>query len=430
MRQMKDSGIEWIGEIPEGWEVIRYKHICQILTGFPFKSDCFSNYSGVPLIRIRDITSGAIETFYTGQFDKAYLIKKGTILIGMDGDFNIRLWDNEDALLNQRCCAIYENKKSIKKFLFYTLPFGLNQINKLKYATTVKHLSSNDILNLCAPFPPLSEQQRIADYLDAKCAHIDQCLELTRQSMEKLRAYKLSCITEAVTKGLDPDVPLKDSGVPWIGQIPAGWSLTLIGRHVDILPGFAFPSSLFNQDKGIKLLRGINLGVNCVKWDECIYYDENITENLKIFFLKKNDIIIGMDRPIISEGLRVAIISDNDTPSLLVQRVCRLRCKNSMHQKFLFYIIFSEIFKNSIFGATTGISIPHISATQISNCKSPLPFLPEQERIAAYLDKKCARIDALLEEKQALLDKLAEYKKSLIFECVTGKREVPSCWNR
>lgn len=278
--------------------------------------------------------------------------------------------------------------------------------------------------------PPLAEQQRIADYLDAKCTHIDQCLELTRQSMEKLRAYKLSCITEAVTKGLDPDVSLKDSGVPWIGQIPAGWGLAPIGRHVDILPGFAFPSSLFNQDKGIKLLRGINLGVNCIKWDKCIFYDENITENLKIFFLKKNDIIIGMDRPIISEGLRVAIISDNDTPSLLVQRVCRLRCKNPMHQKFLFYIIFSEIFKNSIFGATTGISIPHISATQISNCKSPLPPLPEQERIAAYLDKKCARIDALLEEKQALLDKLAEYKKSLIFECVTGKREVPSCWNR
>ena len=101
-----------------------------------------------------------------------------------------------------------------------------------------------------------------------------------------------------------------------------------------------------------------------------------------------------------------------------------------MHQKFLFYIIFSEIFKNSISGATTGISIPHISATQISNCKSPLPPLPEQERIAAYLDKKCARIDALLEEKQALLDKLTEYKKSLIFEYVTGKREVPSCWNR
>ena len=157
-------------------------------------------------------------------------------------------------------------------------------------------LYSDKFFSLFVQLPPLAEQQRITDYLDAKCAYIDQCLELTRQSMEKLRAYKLSCITEAVTKGLDPDVPLKNSGVPWIGQIPAGWSLTLIGRHVDILPGFAFPSSLFNQDKGIKLLRGINLGVNCVKWDECIYYDENITENLKIFFLKKNDIIIDSRR--------------------------------------------------------------------------------------------------------------------------------------
>ena len=419
MRQMKDSGIEWIGEIPKGWEVRKLSTLVTMESGAPLSSDKIYEHELYPVFGGNGIRG----------YTDSYYIDGNFILIGRQGAQcgNVHIthgksWVTEHAL-------ILKNIDIINNIFLY---FMLSSMDLNQYSTSAAQpgLAASNIKKKYVCIPPLMEQQRIADYLDAKCAHIDQCQELTRQSMEKLHAYKLSCITEAVTKGLDPDVPLKDSGVPWIGQIPAGWSLTLIGRHVDILPGFAFPSSLFNQDKGIKLLRGINLGVNCVKWDECIYYDENITENLKIFFLKKNDIIIGMDRPIISEGLRVAIISDNDTPSLLVQRVCRLRCKNSMHQKFLFYIIFSEIFKNSIFGATTGISIPHISATQISNCKSPLPPLPEQERIAAYLDKKCARIDALLEEKQALLDKLAEYKKSLIFECVTGKREVPSCWNR
>lgn len=99
---------------------------------------------------------------------------------------------------------------------------------------------------ISVPFPPLTEQQRIADYLDAKCAHIDQCLELTRQSMEKLRAYKLSCITEAVTKGLDPDVPLKDSGVPWIGQIPAGWEMQRFSTVATVKSNLVSPESFLN----------------------------------------------------------------------------------------------------------------------------------------------------------------------------------------
>lgn len=423
MRQMKDSGIEWIGQIPEEWGIIRYKHVCNILTGFPFKSELFSNSSGVPLIRIRDITAGETETFYTGEFDDAYLIKKDTIIIGMDGDFNTCLWKNEDALLNQRCCAVYENKKSVKNFLFYTLPFVLNKINKLKYATTVKHLSSDDILNLCIPLPSLDEQQRIADYLDAQCARIDETMELVRQSKEKLRAYKLSLITEAVTKGLDPDVPMKDSGIPWIGEIPAGWKMVNLGKYAELLPGFAFSSSTFHPEAGIKLLRGTNLGVNIVRWNETLYYNGEVSEKTNQFILSENDMVIGMDRPWISEGLRIAILKKEDTPCLLVQRLCKI-CSKNIFNKFLFYIFISDIFKNSIVGTMTGVSIPHISANQIANCRLPLPPLPEQQRIAAYLDEKCARIDALLAEKDELLDKLAEYKKSLIFECVTGKREV------
>ncbi|WP_304008896.1 restriction endonuclease subunit S [Desulfovibrio piger] len=429
MRQMKDSGIEWIGEIPEGWEVIRYKHICQILTGFPFKSDCFSNYSGVPLIRIRDITSGAIETFYTGQFDKAYLIKKGTILIGMDGDFNIRLWDNEDALLNQRCCAIYENKKSIKKFLFYTLPFGLNQINKLKYATTVKHLSSNDILNLCAPFPPLSEQQRIADYLDAKCAHIDQCLELTRQSMEKLRAYKLSCITEAVTKGLDPDVPLKDSGVPWISQIPAGWECTRLMTLCSEISTGPFGSQLHAEDyveNQTPLINPSNINNFRIEANYKCTLDSNTVSRLKRHTLYTGEIIFARR----GEMGRCALVEKQHEGFICGTGCLKASIKKDINQYYLIYYLQAKFVPYFLEYSSVGTTMNNLNSKTIASIPVTLPPLPEQKHIAAYLDKKCARIDALLEEKQALLDKLAEYKKSLIFECVTGKREVPSCWNR
>lgn len=421
MRQMKDSGIEWIGEIPEGWEVIRYKHICQILTGFPFKSDCFSNYSGVPLIRIRDITSGAIETFYTGQFDKAYLIKKGTILIGMDGDFNIRLWDNEDALLNQRCCAIYENKKSIKKFLFYTLPFGLNQINKLKYATTVKHLSSNDILNLCAPFPPLSEQQRIADYLDAKCAHIDQCLELTRQSMEKLRAYKLSCITEAVTKGLDPDVPLKDSGVPWISQIPAGWECTRLMTLCSEISTGPFGSQLHAEDyveNQTPLINPSNINNFRIEANYKCTLDSNTVSRLKRHTLYTGEIIFARR----GEMGRCALVEKQHEGFICGTGCLKASIKKDINQYYLIYYLQAKFVPYFLEYSSVGTTMNNLNSKTIASIPVTLPPLPEQKHIAAYLDKKCARIDALLEKKQALLDKLAEYKKSLIFECVTGKQ--------
>ena len=287
----------------------------------------------------------------------------------------------------------------------------------------LKRISPTFMKNETAVIPPLDEQQRIADYLDAQCARIDETMELVRQSKEKLRAYKLSLITEAVTKGLDPDVPMKDSGIPWIGEIPAGWKMVNRGKYAELLPGFAFSSSTFHPEAGIKLLRGTNLGVNIVRWNETLYYNGEVSEKTNQFILSENDMVIGMDRPWISEGLRIAILKKEDTPCLLVQRLCKI-CSKNIFNKFLFYIFISDIFKNSIVGTMTGVSIPHISANQIANCRLPLPPLPEQQRIAAYLDEKCARIDALLAEKDELLDKLAEYKKSLIFECVTGKREV------
>lgn len=312
------------------------------------------------------------------------------------------------------------NKVNIVYFYYLcvSIPF-----DSYKYGSAVPSMTQRDLNEILFPFPPLHEQQRIADYLDAQCARIDETMELVRQSREKLCAYKLSLITEAVTRGLDPDVPMKASGVPWIGEIPAGWKIVNLGKYVKLLPGFAFPSSTFHSETGVRLLRGINLGVHEVRWDNILYYNGEIDESINQFILKKNDMIIGMDRPWISTGLRIAILKKEDDPSLLVQRLCKI-CGINIFQKFLFYIFISDIFKNSIMGTMTGVSIPHISANQIANCRLPLPPLHEQQRIAAYLDEKCARIDALLAEKDELLGKLAEYKKSLIFECVTGKREV------
>ena len=225
MRKMKDSGIEWIGEIPEGWETCLYKYCCSVQPGYPFDSAKFSNSStdGFPLIRIRDITSGEIQTYYTDSYDSNYIITAGDLLVGMDGDFNVRWWNNSDALLNQRCCRIIEKGRFSRRFLYYVLPFTLQYINTLTYATTVKHLANGDILNSFIAFPPFSVQKNITCYLDKNYSNIDSILSKTRSSIEEYKKLKQAVITQAVTKGVRGEREMKDSGVEWIGKIPKEW---------------------------------------------------------------------------------------------------------------------------------------------------------------------------------------------------------------
>ena len=172
--KMKPSGIDWIGNIPNDWKIQRFKFCGAVLFGYPFNSDFFTNEdTGIPLIRIRDITSGTISTYYEGHYSAEYMVHSGDVLVGMDGDFNVRIWDNLDALLNQRCCKILSSKKINARYLAYYLPHQLYIINQLTWSTTVKHLLAEDIGNIPVAYPQLNEQQAIVRLLDKECTQID-----------------------------------------------------------------------------------------------------------------------------------------------------------------------------------------------------------------------------------------------------------------
>ena len=155
----------------------------------------------------------------------------------MDGDFNIRLWDGYDALLNQGCCKIIEGQGVIRSFLFYCLPFRLKWVNDLTYATTVKHLSTGDIAETVMFAPSVSEQRRIADFLDRKCSEIDAVIEKTKITIEEYKKLKQSIITEAITKGVRGPRKMKDSGIEWVADIADAWVMSRIGPHYSIVLG-------------------------------------------------------------------------------------------------------------------------------------------------------------------------------------------------
>jgi len=215
---------EWIrSELPRSWDIARLRDCATVVNGYPFDSELFSAEAGMPLVRIRDISSVTTEVRYAGEIVTEALIRCGDILVGMDGDFNVARWKGGDALLNQRVCCVRPRPNVDSRFLYYALPAPLALINEFTYSTTVKHLSSFDVLKIRIPFPPLAQQSAIADYLDRETARLDALIAAKERVLGLLSEKRRALITHAVTRGLNPNASFRDSGIPWIGEIPAHW---------------------------------------------------------------------------------------------------------------------------------------------------------------------------------------------------------------
>jgi len=428
----KDSGVEWIGKIPSHWDITKHKFHLNILSGFPFKSELFSNESGFPLIRIRDITSGNIETFYQGEYSNEYIVKRGDLVIGMDGDFNIRNWDNQDGLLNQRCCSVRETNKVIQRWLFYILPNELKIINDLTYYTTVKHLSNSDIYNTNTILPPLHEQQQIVSFLDNKTLLIDALIEKTQRKIELLKEQRTSLINHTVTKGLpaeelkkaglNPNVEMKDSGVEWIGEIPIHWE----NRNGSTL-------GLYSKGKGIKKDEVKESGNPCIRYGEIYTKYNHIVKDVTTFIDDKTT-----STSISINGVYLLLTGSGETKEEIgkcIVYTCSdtiwvggdiilIKPNKDIYSVFLSYLINSECIRvqREMFGK--GEIIVHIYPKNFKEMRYPIPPYSEQQQIVEYLDEQTQIIDTTITKEEKRIELLKEYRQSLISNVVTGKIKV------
>ena len=434
MREMKDSGIEWIGEIPNDWDVSKIKFVAD------FEPTCnFENVS--PEDRIAYAPMECIKQGFYEARDAQYEELSHSLTPFQNGDIvmaNVTpCFENGNiAIMNELPSGIglgsselfvFRAKNIVAKYLFYWLQnsdFIQRACSTMTGVGGLKRVSPFFCKNCEIHIPPYNEQGRIADYLDRKCSQIDAIIARQQEVLEKLKAYKLSIITEAVTKGLNPDVPMKDSGVEWIGAIPDFWDVVPLKTCSDILPGYAFSSDDFDTENGTALLRGINVTPNGVRWEDVVYWNKPITEQLREFELVAGDIVVGLDRPWVSGGTRVCWVTQKDLPALLLQRVCRIRAKEDIDSRWIYHWIASKSFQEALSIETTGVSVPHISTKQIGQFSIALPPIEVQHQICDTLEMKCRSVDKMVDKKQAIIDKLTEYKKSLIYEVVTGKKEV------
>lgn len=403
----KDSGIEWIGEIPEHWEKICLKRLSNINTGNQDTQDSVSDGKYPFFVR-----SPKVERSNKYTFEGASILMAGD---GVGAGKVFHLADDKFAC-HQRVYCINQFKRVNRIYLFYYLSsLFYHVIESANSKSTVDSVR----LPMLAEFPvfmPIGfEQQSIATYLDQKCGEIDELIALQEEMITKLQSYKQSVITEAVTKGLDKNAPLKDSGVEWIGEIPEHWDICQLKRCSRFINGYAFNSNNFNKDYGVPVIRIGDIVDEQVSFENIVYVQEN--NELERFIVHKNDILIAMSGATVGKiGIYYA-----ENKAYINQRVGIIR---TAQYNFIKRMFATHGFIDYVILSSAGAAQPNISSDGILNFYIPMPLISEQQSIADYLDQKCGEIDKLISIKQQKIEKLKDYKKSLIFECVTGKRKV------
>ena len=414
MRQMKDSGIAWIGEIPAEWERTKIKYYYDCYDGKRVPVDSGERESGpYPYWGAGSITD------YVNDF----LFDEELILLGEDGapffDYTrpVAFLINEKVWVNNHIHVLKPKKNVSSKFLVH----WLNSVDYKSYinGSILNKLTQSNMNNIAFVVPSLEEQNRIAEYLDIKCSRIDAVIEQTRASIEEYKKLKQAVITQAVTKGIRPNRQMKDSGIEWIGEIPEEWGVIpikyLCSYNDEVLQESTDPDFSFDYIE----IGSVEFGRGIIETQH-IRFAEAPSRARRI--VRENDIIVSTVRTYLKA---VAPIPFTDTPLIASTGFVVIRPKD-INPVFLRYAILSNAIISMIESNSVGISYPAINASQVVQFKIPVPKLEEQNTIADYLEEKCGEIDRLISVKQKLLDDLDVYKKTLVFEYVTGKKEGPA----
>lgn len=419
---MKDSGIEWIGEIPSAWETNRINSL------YSERNIKVSDQDFEPLsVTKHGILPQLESAAKTDNGDNRKLVKSGDFVINSRSDrrgsCGISDRDGSVSLINivlepsSSVCNNYFNYVfRTERFADEFYRWGNGIVDDL-WSTKWSSLKR---INICVP--PLLEQQAIADYLDYKCSLIDSTIEKQKAVIEKLKLYKQSIITEAVTKGLDPHVKMKPSGIEWIGDIPEGWIVSKLGTVASVQTG-PFGSQLHNEDyvdEGTPIITVEHFGEGNINHTNLPRVCDVDLARLSKYTLKTNDLVFSR----VGSVDRSVIVTEAEDGWLFSGRCLRVRFDSRIIAKFINYFFCQVSFKQHMGLAAVGSTMPSINTTILRNIRIAYPTIYEQQRIVDYLDKKSADIDHIIATKGQLLTKLEEYKKSLIYECVTGKREV------
>ena len=433
----KDSGVQWIGEIPEGWNNYKLKHVVnEFVAGGTPRSDDEKFWAhdehGIPWVNIGDMTNKEIvtetkkEITVEGQADKGLrILKNGTLLYSIFASLGKVAVLGIDATTNQAILGLIISKKIDTIFLKYYLKNLEEPIITLSNANTQNNINSTIVKNIEIAIPSLSDQTAIANFLDKKTAKIDAMIEKDKKLIALLKEKRTALINHAVTKGLDSDAKMKDSGVDWIGEIPEGWRVRKLKQVTSI--------RISNVDKKSKPDEEEVLLCN---YNE-VYNNEFITldlsfmkatasiEQINKFSIKKEDVIITKDSET-PEDIAVPSLAEENLNNIVCGYHLALIRPNGSKIKgnFLLRLFQSKKINDQFVIYANGVTRFGISTHPIKNSFVIIPPLSEQTAIANFLDQATSKIDITIQKINEKITFLEEYKKSLIHHVVTGKVDV------
>lgn len=436
-REMKYSGIPWIGDIPKDWEVCRIKDVAMLYNGNSIKDEEKDNYTNpentYPYISTKDIDATYLSInytngLYTSKDDSTFKIaQKDSCLMCIEGGSagKKKAYVEQDvSFVNKLCC--FAPHKMDGKYLFYYLCSPTFESEFYKYISgLIGGVSVSTLKNFIQLLPSLAEQQKIASFLDRKCSEIDEMIALQEKIVEELKAYKQSVITEAVTKGLNPDAPMKDSGIGWIGEIPEHWRIeplkyNLKRRSAKNNPILTTERLSLSIDKGVTLYSEKTTNLDRFKEDFTQYQ-----------LAYPNDIVLNCMNMIVG-AVGLSRYFGCVSPVYYV-----IYPSNSgIDAEYYSYFLNTPTIRGVYYSYGKGIYAIERGEGRVNTCRLkvsyddfgrfdiPIPPIKEQKDIVKYITTKCTEIDNLISIKLSKIDSLKEYKKSIIYEYVTGKREV------
>lgn len=421
MRKMKDSGIEWIGEIPEDWEVLPFRHVLQERNerNNPVVSEerlSLSIERGVTLYADKTTNLDRFKDDFA-QYKLAYIgdlvMNSMNMIVGATGvskwfgcvsPVYYTFYDNDIEHTTAKFCEYIFRSKTMLRVLhsfgkgIYSIDRGDDKINTCRLK-----VAKSDLKNIKIPIPQISEQKLIIQFLDKKCSEIDSVILKTRETIEEYKKLKQAIITEAVTKGLNPNAKMKNSGIEWIGEIPEEWKkIKFKYLHYSMNTGEAIDKEYWSSNEYDRVF--YTAGLLPIRTTYLEFPEWKLTRD--------NDLLLSRNgTPYVYLPSEYACYTDH---------IIRAKIKKDVCKKFLQYALQRSI--STI--VVNQVSIATWSASLWNEQILPFPPLSEQQQIADYLDQKCSEIDNLITKKEQLVVELESYKKSLIYEVVTGKRGV------
>ncbi len=430
--EYRDSEVDWVGEIPAAWDVAKFRHIFResgekIDEGVVGPMLSVSGYRGIEVKDYEDDNQRRSDEDLVGY----RIVRPGQLVVNT-------MW------LNYAGLGVSEHEGHVSpayrsywieadvdpRFIHHLMRSSIYVQGYTQFLTGIRpnslQMSRDNLMGFPVLLPPRQDQQAIASFLDRETAKIDALVAEQKRLIALLKEKRQAVISHAVTKGLDPNAPMKDSGIEWLGEIPAHWDAVPVKRIARVLPGYAFPAEKFSQDQNDwALLRGINISPHGLRWNEdTAYWRRDDEDRLSAWELAVGDLVLGMDRPWIGDGIRAAVISDDDLPCLLLQRVASIRPHGSLPSKFLLRCFQHDAFFHYCAPDLTGVSVPHLSGGQIEDFKVALPPPDEARAISDAIDNHLNEIDALEGQSRDAIELLRERRAALISAAVTGNIDV------